>query len=68
MSQRASGLEHDRQIPENASMISHHHTSIKKGGMTFISKKSSNENKESVGGIQSGRSPVAISSGSPALR
>jgi hypothetical protein len=40
---------------------------IKKGGATFVSKKSSNENKESIGGIQSGRSPAAISSGSPGL-
>ena len=44
-----------------------HQKNIKKGGATFVSKKSSNENKESIGVIHSGRSPAAISSGSPAL-
>jgi hypothetical protein len=42
-----------------------HQKNIKKGGATFVSKKSSNENKESIVGIHSGRSPAAISSGSP---
>jgi hypothetical protein len=51
--------------PENGSMTNHQNN-MKKGGATFVSKKSSNENKESIGGIQSGRSP-AISSGSPGL-
>lgn len=44
-------------------MINHQ----KKFGETFVSKKPSNENKESVGGIQSGRSPAAFLSGSPAF-
>ena len=66
MSQRGSGLEHERNTPDNGSMINNQ-KNIKKGGATFVSKKSSNENKESIGGIYSGRSPAAISSGSPAL-
>lgn len=33
--------------------------------MTFVSNKSSNENKESVGAQQSRRSPDEISNGSP---